>query len=190
MVHPVLQLVALVELTICWIAWLAAFVEPLRKSAGQREIAKAPSAQWGILLNTLGFACIWLNVRPPGFVKSWPELVASMLLGPPSVVLAWRAARHLGKQWRYQAALNVNHELVKTGPYASIRHPIYASMLGMVVASGAAYAWWPMLALGLSLFLIGMEIRVHAEDRLLETYFQDEFIEYRARVRAYIPLFR
>jgi protein-S-isoprenylcysteine O-methyltransferase Ste14 len=193
MVHPILQplqLVAFVELTICWIAWLAAFVQRYLKAAGQKEIAKAPSARWGILLNVMGFACLWVNVRPPGFEKSAPELIASMLLGPPSVVLAWRATRHLGRHWRYQAALNANHELVKTGPYASIRHPIYASMLGMVLASGAAYTWWPMLVAGLILFLIGTEIRVQAEDRLLEMYFQDEFIEYRARVRAYIPLFR
>jgi len=47
-----------------------------------------------------------------------------------------------------------------------------------------------MLVSGLSFFLIGVEIRVEAEDQLLETYFQDEFIEYRARVRGYIPFIR
>jgi protein-S-isoprenylcysteine O-methyltransferase Ste14 len=190
MVHPILQLVAYGELTVCWIAWSASFVQPFRKAAGQREIAKAPAARWGILLNVAGFACIWAYVRPAGFEKSVWGLIASMLLGPPSVLLAWRATRHLGKHWRYQAALYANHELVQTGPYAWIRHPIYASMLGMLLASGAAYSWWPMLLAGLSFFLIGTEIRVHAEDRLLEIYFQDEFIEYRARVRGYIPLIR
>ncbi len=63
-------------------------------------------------------------------------------------------------------------------------------MLGLLIASGAGYAWWPMFAGGMVLFLIGMEIRVHAEDQLLEMYFQDEFIEYRSRVRSYIPLIR
>ena len=47
-----------------------------------------------------------------------------------------------------------------------------------------------MLVIGISLFTIGTEIRVEAEDRLLEIYFQDEFIEYRSRVRAYIPFIR
>jgi protein-S-isoprenylcysteine O-methyltransferase Ste14 len=130
-------------------------------------------------------------VRPTGFQKSMPELIASMVLGPLSVILAWSATRHLGKFWRYEAALNANHELVKTGPYAWIRHPIYLSMLGMLLASGAAYSWWPTLIVGVLLFLIGAEIRTKAEDKLLEMYFQDEFIEYRARVRSsYIPLIR
>jgi len=190
MIHPILQLVAYGELTVCWIGWWALFVRRYRKAAGQEEIAKAPSAQWGILLDAVGFVCIWVPVRPAGFEKSWQGLAASMLLGPPSVALAWWATRHLGKHWRYQAALNANHELVTTGPYAWIRHPIYASMLLLLLASGAAYSWWPMLVIGISLFTVGTEIRVEAEDQLLETYFQDEFIEYRARVRGYIPLIR
>jgi len=144
-----------------------------------------------MLLNVLGCVCIWSDVRPTGFQKSMPELIASMVLGPLSVILAWSATRHLGKFWRYEAALNANHELVKTGPYAWIRHPIYLSMLGMLLASGAAYSWWPTLIVGVLLFLIGAEIRTKAEDKLLEMYFQDEFIEYRARVRSsYIPLIR
>jgi protein-S-isoprenylcysteine O-methyltransferase Ste14 len=67
---------------------------------------------------------------------------------------------------------------------------MYISMFGMLLASGTAYSWWPMLVAGGSCFMIGTEIRVEAEDKLLETYFQDEFIEYRARVRAYIPFLR
>jgi protein-S-isoprenylcysteine O-methyltransferase Ste14 len=190
MTHPILQLVAYGELTVCWIAWSASFLQRYRNSAGQEDIANAPSAQWGILLDVVGFVCIWVHMRPAGFEKSVPELVASMLVGPPSVALSWWATRHLGRQWRYLAALHANHELVQTGPYAWIRHPMYISMFGMLLASGTAYSWWPMLVAGGSCFMIGTEIRVEAEDKLLETYFQDEFIEYRARVRAYIPFLR
>jgi len=190
MIHPILQLVAYGELTVCWIAWAASFLQRYRNAAGQEDIAKAPSAQWGILLDVVGFVCIWVHVRPAGFEKSLPELVASMLVGPPSVALSWWATRHLGRQWRYLAALHAHHELVQTGPYAWIRHPMYVSMFGMLLSSGAAYTWWPMLVAGVSFFMIGTEVRVEAEDRLLETYFQDEFIEYRSRVRAYIPFIR
>jgi protein-S-isoprenylcysteine O-methyltransferase Ste14 len=190
MIPPVLQLVADGVMTSSWIVWSAAFIEPFWKSARQRAVAKNPAARWGILLNVLGCVCIWSNVRPAGFQKTALELCASLILGPLSVLLAWSATRHLDKFWRYEAAVNANHELVKTGPYASIRHPIYVSMLGMLLASGAACSWWPILIAGMSVFLIGMEIRVHAEDRLLEMYFQDEFIEYRARVNRYIPMLR
>jgi len=129
-------------------------------------------------------------VRPVGFAKSAPALIASMILGPPSVALAWVAARHLGKQWRYEAALVEHHELIQSGPYRWVRHPIYLSMMGMLLATGAAWTWWPMLVAAFILFLAGTEIRVRAEDRLLAERFQESFLAYRSRVRAFIPFIR
>jgi len=190
MFRPGLQFAAYGELALCWIAWMMAFVRPHREAAGHKKVMRAPASRWGIFFNFLGFACIFAYVRPAGLVKSAPELIASMALGPPCVLLVWAATRHLGKHWRYEAALSADHQLVKSGPYAWIRHPIYTSMMGMLVATGLADTWWPMSITGLILFLVGIEIRIHAEDRLLELYFQDEFLEYRSRVRAYIPLIR
>ena len=60
----------------------------------------------------------------------------------------------------------------------------------MLLATGNAWTWWPMFIAGLIFFLVGTEIRVRAEDRLLADRFQESFIAYRSRVRAYIPLIR
>ncbi len=190
MTGAVIQFVVYGELGICWIAWLAAFVAPIRHLRGQTRIESAPGARLGMVLNVLAFACLWIPFRPPGFIKSIPELAASMLLGPLSAVLVWKAIRHLGRQWHFEAVLYKDHELVKTGPYSLVRHPIYLSMLGMLLATGLGCAWWPLLVLGLFLLVVGIEIRITAEEKLLEMYFQDEFIEYRARVLGYIPFLR
>ncbi len=63
-------------------------------------------------------------------------------------------------------------------------------MLGMLLATGAGYTWWPMFIAALIFFLVGTEIRIHSEERLLAERFQDSFIAYRSRVRAYIPFVR
>ena len=185
-----LQIVALAELFLCWVAWSSAFVNVREKAAGQKRVVTASASRWGIVLEMVGFALVWAYVRPVGFEKSAALLIASMVLGPPSVALAWVATRHLGKQWRYEAALSEDHELIQTGPYRWVRHPIYASMLGMLLATGAAWSWWPMFAVALVVFLVGTEIRVRAEDRLLAERFQDAFTEYRSRVNAYVPFIR
>jgi protein-S-isoprenylcysteine O-methyltransferase Ste14 len=185
-----LQIAALVELLVCWIAWSLAFVGPRKQAAGQTKVVRAPSSRWGIILVMLGYALAWAWVWPVGFAKSVPSLVASMLLGPPSVVLGWAAARRLGKQWRYEAALSEDHELIQTGPYGWVRHPIYASMLGMLLATLFAWTWWPMAVGSLVFFLAGTEIRVRAEDRLLAERFEESYIAYRSRVRAYVPFVR
>ena len=185
-----LKTIALCELFACWVVWTLAFVKPRRQAAKQEEVARAPASKWGIGLVMLGFALIWAYVRPVGYEKSEAELIASMVLGPPSVALAWAAARHLGKQWRYQAAVSEGHELIQTGPYRWVRHPIYASMLGMILATGFYWTWWPMFVAAIVVFLIGTEIRVQTEDRLLAEHFGEVFTAYRKRVKAYIPFVR
>ncbi len=185
-----LQLIAYGEVALCWLLWMLAFIRPSKLSSDQTEILRAPASRLGIFFNFLGAACIFAYVRPAGFTKTLPELAASMLLAPFSVAMVWGATRHLGKQWRFQAAINEGHTLIKTGPYTRLRHPIYASMLTLFLSVGLAYTWWPMLIAGMVLTLIGIEIRVQAEDRLLEQYFQDEFLEWRGRTKAYIPLIR
>jgi protein-S-isoprenylcysteine O-methyltransferase Ste14 len=185
-----LQTVALLVLMLCWIAWAAAFVGARQRAAGQKKVVRAPVSRWGIGLQMIGFSLVFAYVRPAGFEKSWPALVASMILGPPSVWLGWAAVRHLGKQWRYEAALSEDHELIRTGPYRWVRHPIYASMLGRLVTTGLAWTWWPMFAAAIVFFVAGTEIRVRAEDGLLAERFQGEFRDYRSRVRAYVPFVR
>lgn len=150
-----LQIVALTELGVCWIAWSLAFLKPRAQAAAHKKVVRAPASRWGIFLEIVGFALVWAYVRPTDFDKSAPALIASMLLGPPSVVLAWAAVRHLGRHWRYEAALSEDHELIQTGPYRWVRHPIYASMLGMFLATAAAWTWWPMFVAALIFLLPG-----------------------------------
>jgi len=167
-----------------------AFSKPQKLAAGKQKVVRAPASRWGIFLVMLAFACVWAYVRPVGFQKSTFALVLSMVLAPLSTWLVWGATRHLGKQWRYEAALSEDHELIQTGPYRWVRHPIYASMFGMLTASAAAYTWWPLWIAGTVFFLMGTEIRIAAEDRLLAERFGDVFRLYRSRVKAYIPPFR
>jgi isoprenylcysteine carboxyl methyltransferase (ICMT) family protein YpbQ len=115
----------------------------------------------------IGFSLAWVYIHPAGFEKSPAFLIASMVLGPPSVALAWAATRHLGKQWRYEAALSEHHELIQTGPYRWLRHPNYA----VVIAEIAVVP----LALGLPVFAVVfsaadaalMAYRIHVEKQAL-----------------------
>jgi protein-S-isoprenylcysteine O-methyltransferase Ste14 len=61
---------------------------------------------------------------------------------------------------------------------------------GMLMATGAAYTWWPMWVAGTMFFVIGTEIRARAEDCLLADRFQHKFESYQQHVHAYIPFIR
>jgi protein-S-isoprenylcysteine O-methyltransferase Ste14 len=185
-----LYYIAQAVLFVCWLLWALAFIRPRSQASGQKEAVRDSSSKWGIVLEAVGFLCVSAHVHPVGFQKSAPSLIASMILAPAAVCLVWGATRHLGKQWRFQAGLNQDHELIQTGPYSVIRHPIYTSMFGMLLAAGFAIAWWPLFVTGVIFFIIGTEIRVRAEEGLLAAHFQDTFPAYRARTSAYIPFLR
>lgn len=184
-----LQTVALIEMVVGWFVWMLAFIQPKGLKRGQ-EKARAKSSRWGIAVVMVAFVFAFAYVRAGELIKPVAELIGSMILVPPSVVLAWWAVRELGKQWRYQAAISEGHELITTGPYRVVRHPIYASMLMMLLATVLAWTWWPMALMAIGLYVIGTEIRVRAEEKLLTAHFGQAYIEYKQRTRAYIPLIR
>jgi protein-S-isoprenylcysteine O-methyltransferase Ste14 len=98
--------------------------------------------------------------------------------------------QHLGKQFRVNAGLYDDHELVRTGAYSVVRHPIYAGLFGMLLATIAISTPPIWAAVSVVLFVIGTEIRVRTEDGLLRGRFGAAFEEYRRSVKAYIPYVR
>jgi protein-S-isoprenylcysteine O-methyltransferase Ste14 len=168
-----------------WIAGGSAFLS--RRRAGHaRKIDKR--ARWGILLEGIGFALVWQGrfwERDPGW-----RLIPAVLLFSLAAVLSWTSITALGQHWRIDAGLNPDHQLVRSGPYSIVRHPIYASMLCLLMGAGLLLAPWALLLAAVVLFVIGTEIRVRIEDRLLAAQFGEEFATYKSSVRAYIPWLR
>ncbi len=105
-------------------------------------------------------------------------------------VLSWSAARALGRQLRIDAAVSADHRLIKSGPYALVRHPIYTSMLCVVIATGLLITPVYLFIAALAVYFIGTEIRIRVEDNLLAARFADEFKAYQNRVPALIPFVR
>ena len=187
MTHQSLQLAAWGELALCWLLWLAASFRTRGKNPRPVKAVTASAGGLGIFINLLALACLAIPYRPPGYLSLIFTIVPAMIIAPMSMRLVWAARKHLGRNWRAGAVLNEEHPLVQTGPYRRMRHPIYASLLGMVVATAFAYSWWPFGVAGIILTMFGIELRVTAEENLMERYFQDEYIEYKARTRAFFP---
>lgn len=126
----------------------------------------------------------WEASPPP-----WRIALSTFLL-VPAVILSWSAKSALGRQWRIDAGLNADHELVAAGPYQVVRHPIYTSMLCLLLGTGMMITPWWLFVPSLLLFVVGTEIRVRIEDRLLSAHFGRAFADYRHRVRSYVPFLR
>lgn len=170
-------------LVIGWVAWAAPFFLVKRGPAAQMVDRRA---RWGIALEAVGFALVWMKPAWIADPAPW-RLVCGAAFYGLGALLSWTSAIALGRQWRFDAGLNADHQLVQSGAYRFVRHPIYTSMLCTMLGTGFLLARLVVLPLALAFFLAGTEIRVRIEDRLLASRFGPEFEDYRRRVHAYLP---
>ena len=120
-------------------------------------------------------------------ITEYVVAVVTAALAGTSVWLVDAASRSLGKQWGLAARLVKEHNLVTDGPYRWVRNPIYAGMLGLLLATGLALSRWEVLLGAALVFVVGTIIRIRSEERLLQQAFGPKFEEYARRVPALIP---
>jgi len=167
--------------------WAAPF--PLQRTKQKGWLKLDSRARWGVALEGIGYTLLWQGKFWMRSLASWQTELA-ILLFVVACVLSWTAAFALGNHLRVDAVLINNHRLIRSGPYGIVRHPIYASMLCLLIATGTLIARWYLFVAALSLFLVGTEIRVFTEEKLLESLFGDEFRNYRRVVKGIVPLLR
>jgi len=167
------------------VGWFTPFVIAHRQAISASTVDKR--ARWGILLQFVAFTLLWqghfwLRQLAPA------RLAVCIALFGLAILLSWTSARALGRHMRVDAALGDEHKLVRSGPYGLVRNPIYTSMLLLMCAIAVVVTPWQLFIASLVLFVIGTEIRVRTEEKLLAARFGDEFQKYKKSVPAYIPL--
>ncbi len=100
--------------------------------------------------------------------------------------LAFAAVRTLGKQYSGYVTLQDGHQLVTTGLYRVIRHPIYLRALLVVIGLPLLFRSWLFLVM-LPLGAVFVAARIRAEEKLLEEQFGAEFEAYRKRTWRLLP---
>jgi protein-S-isoprenylcysteine O-methyltransferase Ste14 len=124
-----------------WRLWLVSALK--RKKAKQRETILQ---RFGYTLPLwLAFYLLyqahplygWLRVRflPVGPAGEWLGVV---LTAGGIAVASW-ARWHLGTNWSGVVALKQGHELIRTGPYRTIRHPIYTGILLALLGTALSF---------------------------------------------------
>lgn len=167
-------------------AFSAVRLRPTARSEGER------SYRSHALLVVLAFVLVmapWMHVSvlgtrflPPALSVFWTGVV---LLVAGLGIAVW-ARYHLGEYWSGRIAVKDGHKLIRTGPYALARHPIYTGiLLGMTGTAVALGEWRGVLAVVLIAAAYGYKI--WREERLLLRELGQEYAGYRRDVKAIIP---
>jgi protein-S-isoprenylcysteine O-methyltransferase Ste14 len=158
-----------------------------REAGGSRD----SRSRWGIIIQGLSFPITALGPVHAGLRWLDPAAIggyaAVLLLMGGALALFARSSAALGKNWSIVARTRDDHELVRTGPYARVRHPIYLAILLVLLAMAVAIGHWLQLVIALPLFFVGTKMRTAAEERLLEQSFGETFRNYRSSTPSIIP---
>ena len=160
-------------------------------AAGGAATKRSSASTLGIFIQMLGFALTGLGRIEPSLPPASPQaliqaaIVASLMAG--SVLMFVAATRAMGANWSVVARMREGHELVTSGIFARLRHPIYTGMALFLVALAIAFGHENNLILGAPLFLLGTWVRVREEERLLRAEFGQAYEDYALRVKRFVP---
>lgn len=198
MLHLIpLQTVTLPAIAIVWLGLVgflfAAFAARRRQRAGGADvIARRRSASLGwIALQGVGF----------GIAAFGPIRIASDVLAPVALLrdlvvlllvtaMVWlfhASSSAMGKNWALVARTRDDHELVQTGPFAYVRHPIYVALFCYVVALAVAYGHLASLILAVPVYWFATWMRIRHEEAILHEQFGPAYEAYAARVKRFVP---
>jgi protein-S-isoprenylcysteine O-methyltransferase Ste14 len=155
-----------------------------RESWFQRLAYVLPLVAAFFLLFRYEYGHTWLGTR---FVPDTPMVhwlgVAIMASG---VAIAFWARFHLGANWSGVVTLKEGHELIRTGPYRTIRHPIYTGILlaflGNVIEVGQVRGLIGLLIIWLSFY-----VKARREESFLAQEFGPNFNEHAQHTGMFLP---
>ncbi|HEU4952460.1 MAG TPA: isoprenylcysteine carboxylmethyltransferase family protein [Holophagaceae bacterium] len=175
-----------------WWAWLIYWAVAARgvKAAQRKEGALSRLAHFGPLI----LAGWMLGAdRLPGDVlgtRLWPRTEATFWIG--AVLLAgglgfcvW-ARRVIGRNWSGTVTVKEGHELVRTGPYALVRHPIYTGLL-LAFAGTALVVAEARGVVAVLVVLLALWRKLRLEERWMGETFGEAYAAYRRETPALVP---
>lgn len=133
-----------------------------------------------------GFGPIRVTLDPMS-ARALVEAGVVLVLMTGAVWLFDAASRAMGKNWALVAQTREDHDLVQSGPFRRVRHPIYVALFLVMVAIAIAYGHVRNLIVGVSVYGLGTWLRIRHEERLLRNQFGPAYDDYAARVRRFVP---
>jgi protein-S-isoprenylcysteine O-methyltransferase Ste14 len=178
--------------SVCWMVfWVYWSFGAPRRRPPKRKVARTFT-----VLNTgllyLSFLLILLGRSIPGslgqlFVpQTIPIDVTGTVFAIIGVIFAIWSRQSLRNNWSGEVAITEGQQFIRTGPYAIVRHPIYAGMLlalfgTMLVASTVGSL------LGSVLAILSLWQKAYIEEQFLTVEFGEQYVNYQREVKFLIP---
>ena len=176
------------------------FMVRVRRSGGQiMPDGQAVAREGGrgvLVIRVIGFFALMIFLVMYFLGANWIDAFSFPLpgwlrwtgfaLGVVAVIFWTWTQVTLDTQWSAQLQLTKAHHLVTTGPYARIRHPLYAGIFGWCVALSLLTANWIFVAVCV-FSILGLLWRVPKEEQMMIEAFGGEYKAYMQRTGRFFP---
>ncbi|WP_322069097.1 methyltransferase family protein [Paraburkholderia bannensis] len=186
-----MNIVQSIGIVVPWLLWLAYWIATAQavKSTARKEARSART--WQSLPLIAGGALVilpdpTLAALLPDLARLGPVQFAGFATVVAGLLFSVWARVHLGANWSVSVTLKEGHELIRSGPYALVRHPIYTGCLVALVGSALIGETWRG-AVGVVLIFASLAFKVRVEENWLTGHFGDAYARYRREVAALIP---
>jgi protein-S-isoprenylcysteine O-methyltransferase Ste14 len=163
-----------------------------------RQIPRGEKPERILELTLLSISFSGLFVIPVIYVMTDQPRVADYMFSPAtawlgvivfalSLALFYRTHGDLGRFWSRTLEIRPSHQLVTTGVYSYVRHPMYSAFFLWALAQALLLPNWVAGPAGLAGFGTLFCFRVRREERMMELAFGDTYRAYAARTQRLIP---
>ena len=175
--------------TVLWIVWLISALMAKRNVqrqtiASRLEQSIVVTAAFCLLFGR-GLWPHWLLQRvlpEPDTAWLWTGLVLTAV----GVVFAILARLWIGRNWSGTITIKEQHELIQSGPYRIVRHPIYTGLLLAYLGTAIAHGELRGLV-GFFLLFLGFGLKLRMEEKFMVQQFGNAYLDYKRRVKALVP---
>ncbi len=104
-----------------------------------------------------------------------------------SCLIRWWGFASIGKYFNPRVAVYENHQLITSGAYKHIRHPLYLGTLLSFIAIPMVFNSWGALLLMVGTTVPALIYRIKVEEELMIRHFGDSYRDYMQRTKKLIP---
>ncbi|HEY7354572.1 MAG TPA: isoprenylcysteine carboxylmethyltransferase family protein [Terriglobales bacterium] len=186
--YPPLWQIELIPWDVFIIVWLFGVLRLKRTKATEPDSSRLYTS---LVLGCAGFllfeqawhlGVLGMRVLPQRSAVGWAGVVLTFL---GAAIAIW-ARIIIGSNWSSRVTLKVDHQLIRSGPYKYVRHPIYTGMilalLGTAVVVGELRG-----ALAIVLAVIAFSLKAQREEKFMQSEFGETYRQYQGQTGFLVP---
>jgi protein-S-isoprenylcysteine O-methyltransferase Ste14 len=171
----------------CWVVFFGYWIV---SALGSRQTAISYGRHMLFRVDALTLILLFVRSRPAGvnvhaIVLSPAARASGVVVCATGIALAIWARRHLGKNWGMPMSVHEAPQLVMTGPYARLRHPIYTGIIVALIGNALTLSLWWLVAV-LAAFVY-FAFAAGREESMLLTRFPGDYAVYQSRTKKIVP---